>query len=483
MGKRTHGLSSKTAFIFCLATCVFLFLCAVKLRSFLSIDTDEGIHLAIFRAVQNGSPLYQSTYFAQTPGFFLATYPVYLLFGSTLEAARLAICLWSLVGLLAVVWFACELKSAAFGFMAIGVLYVIPAYYIQTVTFQADALPAVFSMLTLAAIIRFRNTSNRVWIILSALAAGLSFLAKADVSVLPAVGLVMAWAVIEKREPFLRWMSHAAIFALAYVAIVVLMCLPFGLAAVYRDVVTLRILAAAAFPQDTRVFLQYLGQMPQLVAIGILAILSGGLAFFTDKDARPPVIVLLAWIISTLILLVAYHPLWPHHLSLLALPVALLFSLSIFKLLDRLHTRFAHTAALIFVVAVLIGRFAYALSVPQGIVTEIGQHGVDLVKTHTQPGDYVVSDYGLIPALAGRPTPPDLTDLSLVRIKSGSISQQVFEAALDQYKPKMILLWADKLLFMPNFDDIMERHHYTLIEATDYRHRAYLLENQEANPG
>ena len=46
---------------------------------------------------------------------------------------------------------------------------------------------------------------------------------------------------------------------------------------------------------------------------------------------------------------------------------------------------------------------------------------------------------------------------ALVRIKSGSISQPVFEAALDQYKPKMILLWADKLLFMPNFDDIMAR--------------------------
>ena len=191
MGKRDHGLSSKTAFVFCLAICVFLFLCAVKLRSFLSIDTDEGIHLAIFRAVQNGSPLYQSTYFAQTPGFFLATYPVYVLLGSTLEAARLAICLWSLVGLLAVVWFACELRSVAFGILAIGVLHVIPAYSVQTVTFQADALPAVFSMLTLAAIIRFRNTSNRVWIILSALAAGLSFLAKADVSALPAVGLAL----------------------------------------------------------------------------------------------------------------------------------------------------------------------------------------------------------------------------------------------------------------------------------------------------
>jgi len=483
MGQKTHQLSSKTAFILCLAICVFLFYCTIRVQSHISFDPDEGVDLVVFRTVQAGSPLYQSTYFSQPPGFFLTIYPGYLLFGSTLEAARLAMCLWSLVGLLAVVWFACELKSPTFGFMAIGVLYMIPVYFDQTVTFQADALPAVFSMLALAAIMRFRNTSSRIWMILSALAAGMSFLTKGDVSVLPAVGLVMIWAVIERKEPFLRLVSHAGLFALAYVAMVVLMCLPFGLTAVYQNVVTLRTLAGVAFPHDTGVFLSTLAQKPQLWKIGVLAILSSGLAFFANHDARPPVLILLAWTLSTLIILFFYHPLWQHHLTLLALPVALLFSLSVYKIFAPRLEGLVRAATLVFVVVVLIGRFNYTLSVRQGIMSDIDWHGVNLVKANTQPGDYVVSDQGFIPVLADRPTPPNLTDLSPVRIISGGLSQQAFEAALDQYKPKMILLWEEWLVSMPNVDEIVKRHHYALMEAPDSQHRAYLLESQAANPG
>jgi 4-amino-4-deoxy-L-arabinose transferase-like glycosyltransferase len=452
-------------------------------QSHISFDPDEGVDLVVFRTVQAGSPLYQSTYFSQPPGFLLTIYPGYVLFGSTLEAARLAMSLWSLVGLLAVVWFACELKSPTLGFTAIGVLYMIPVYFDQTVTFQADALPAVFSMLALAAIIRFHNTSSQIWIILSALAAGMSLLTKGDVSVLPAVGLVMMWAVIERKEPFLRLVSHAGLFAMAYVAMVILMCLPFGLTAVYQNVVTLRILAGAAFPQDTGVFFSMLAEKPQLVAFGVLAILSSGLALFADHDARPPVLVLLAWTLSTFIILFFYHPLWQHHLTLLALPVALLFSLSVYKIFALELEGFVPVATLVLVVAALVSRFNYTLSVRQGIMWDIDWHGVDLVKANTQPGDYVVCDQGFIPVLAGRPIPPNLTDLSPVRIRSGGLSQQAFEAALDQYKPKMILLWQEWLVSMPNVDDIVKRHHYALIEAPDSQHRAYLLESQVANPG
>ncbi len=483
MRELIHRPSAKTTVVLCLVLCVFLFLCAVKLRSYVTADSDEGVYLATFRALHTGFPLYHPTYSSQPPGFFLTAYPVYLLLGRNLQAARLAVYLCSLAGLPAVVWFARELKSTPFGFVTIGVLYSLPLYYEQAMTFHPDILPTAFSVLALAAILRYRHTSSRAWLSLSALAAGLSVLTKADVTVLPAIFGVMVWAMLEKKEPLRRLVAHAALFAVVLAAGVVALTLPFGLDAVFKDVITLRLQAAAAFPLDAGVLYKNLTQMPQLVWTLILGLLLSGIAVFIDPTARPPVVVLLLWILCALTILAVYHPLFAHHLTPLTMPIALLFSLAAFKILNRLNARLARGATLVFVAAVMLGRLGYALATPEGIVTEMDQHAVDLIQANTQAGDYVVSDNGLIPVLAGRPVPPELTDLSYVRIKAGNLTPQAFEAALVQYRPRMVLTWANKLLFMPDFEAILQRHHYTLLETVEdaclcYQHQAYMLESQ-----
>src|SRR5262249_23446412 len=67
----------------------------------LSTDYDEGVYGQWLRAMVHGQPLYTTVFSSQPPFFLLSLYPLYLLFGQTLVAARLAVALYALVGVIA----------------------------------------------------------------------------------------------------------------------------------------------------------------------------------------------------------------------------------------------------------------------------------------------------------------------------------------------------------------------------------------------
>src|SRR5262249_17860047 len=151
-------------------------------------------------SVQHGFPLYSQTYMSQPPGFFVATFPLYVAYGSTLEAARLAVFVYSLVGLFGIVWLGWEFKSPLFSFIAIGLLYFVPISTVEISAFHGDSLPSAFSTLALASIMRFRNTSKWAWLILSAVFAATAVMIKADIAVLPSIAVVLGITTLANRR-------------------------------------------------------------------------------------------------------------------------------------------------------------------------------------------------------------------------------------------------------------------------------------------
>jgi hypothetical protein len=133
-------------------------------------------------------------------------------------------------------------------------------------------------------------------------------------------------------------------------------------------------------------------------------------------------------------------------------------------------------AVAIFMVVMLFNR-VNSTSAPQpGVATSLQQKGIQLVETYTQPGDYIICDDGIVSALSDRRIPPYLTDISFVRIASGGITPEQLEYNLKTYQPKMVLVWADRLRNVPNFESLMQQYHYRLIEDPDTQHQAYVLE-------
>src|SRR5579864_5430072 len=61
---------------------------------------DEGVYWQSLRSLAQGYTLYGQIFYSQPPAFLLSVYPVYRIFGQSILAARVAIALLSLCGLL-----------------------------------------------------------------------------------------------------------------------------------------------------------------------------------------------------------------------------------------------------------------------------------------------------------------------------------------------------------------------------------------------
>src|SRR5258707_11302095 len=67
-----------------------------------STEYDEGVYWQSLRALADGHALFSSVFSSQPPFFLLSLYPLYVFFGQTLAAARLAIVIFSLAGIVAI---------------------------------------------------------------------------------------------------------------------------------------------------------------------------------------------------------------------------------------------------------------------------------------------------------------------------------------------------------------------------------------------
>jgi hypothetical protein len=284
--------------------------------------------------------------------------------------------------------------------------------------------------------------------------------------------------VIEKRR-IADFIRSGMIFAAAAFVTFLLFTLPFGINDVYTNVIDLRLRVAQGISADPNTFFNFLNEQAELLNLLKAAGVVGILAFIVVREVRFAVLLLFLWVGTTIVSLLMYRPLLPHHLAFLIVPVAILFAFALFKLLNLIKVpRLLPAVVTVMVLLTLLNRFNIAV-LPQSTqsATPLQLRGIELVQAHTQPGDYIISDDGIVSALSNRLIPPYLTDISFVRIASGGVTSGHLEDALKTYQPKMILVWADRLRNVANFEQLMIQYHYRLIEDPDTQHQAYLLES------
>src|SRR5713101_7606872 len=132
-----------------------LFVVAIGMRLYhlgLPFDRDgydEGVYWQTLRSMSAGNTLYQHIFYSQPPFFILSTFPGYLLFGSSLWSARLAIALVSLLGLLGAFLLGMALSGRLGAIAAMLLLIVNPLYLAQSQTIEAEVSSTAFSLLAM----------------------------------------------------------------------------------------------------------------------------------------------------------------------------------------------------------------------------------------------------------------------------------------------------------------------------------------------
>jgi hypothetical protein len=169
---------------------------------------------------------------------------------------------------------------------------------------------------------------------------------------------------------------------------------------------------------------------------------------------------LLAWLLASVLVLIVQRPLFDPHVLILAPPLALLGALGGVAAIDWARSSWNIRAnELLLMAGTLV---ALGVTLLAGLWLDTRQKRaaleytggtqaqmVQALQDHAIPAGLMVTDDQYVAALAGRDTPPELVDTSLVRIGAGSLTTGEVERVIRRDNVRVVLLATDRLDRLP----------------------------------
>ncbi|HEX6819639.1 MAG TPA: phospholipid carrier-dependent glycosyltransferase [Ktedonobacterales bacterium] len=474
-----------------------------------STEYDEGVYWLSLRAMTDGHLLYASIYNAQAPFFFASLYPLFLLLGQTLVAARVAIALYSLVGIATTYIIGNAVGSRYVGLAAAALVAVDPLYLVQSRTLEAEMPSLALMLLGIALALEAgrrrdaRRDSQVTWLIVASGAfLGLALMVKllAVVGLVPAA-LALAWPaqLLQSRadariahsshigdgplvQPLWTELREAApslgrlLAGFFGACLIVLVPLLANLGTVYRQVVGVYLDASRLFGSPLQNNLHTLASLRGEWPLGLAA----GFALALALWRRSPIVLLVtAWALATFAALLQQPTPWSHHFVFLVPPLALLVALFVrfapslsrparwqrttgrLPLAPLQSALITYGAVVVLSAAFLIGATLSALEDQRAIIYPAADEVVivNALRTRSVPSQPVVTDDPYLVGLAGRSVPPQLIDTSLVRIQTGNLTAKQIEAIVSAQGVNAILFASGRLDQVPGLRAWVRRNY------------------------
>ncbi len=466
-------------------------------------DFDEGVYMMEARLLRADYHLYTDIFSPSPPLFINSLSLAFALAGSSAQVARAVVVAYSTLGLLSVALIARELQGWLAGLSAAALLSITPDFFTYSRVCIGD-LPAtsVAALAILASLLYRRSPSkgsvlslSKGWLMLSGLALSASLLLKFLAAfAIPLAALI----VIEphlRRQHGNRWLLVLIdlLWIGAFFSLPILLCLSlYELEPMYEQVIKQQWIGRTVFEAEAmanlRRMITYLLEDRGLAALALY----GALTVLIRQSWRGwPVI---AWLVLAILTLLNHAPLWPHLLTPLLFPLAILAGLGIEEIGHRLNLtsqkqhlepirRRKREAAWILVG--LCALLIYGLNLP-GLVRADSerlaapQAPIDLfvprfLQAVTDPDDFIITDEPLVAFWADRNVPPFLTDTSRVRMRTRFLTTEQLISLTEKYNPAAIVLWtSDRFVEnVPEYVDWVEEH-YIRIERFGKRRKVYL---------
>jgi 4-amino-4-deoxy-L-arabinose transferase-like glycosyltransferase len=429
---------------------------------------DEGVYWQTLRSMSAGNILYQHIFYSQPPLFMLSTFPGYILFGSSLLSARIAIALVSLFGLLGAYLLGMVLSGRLGAFAAMLLLIVNPLYLAQSQTIEAEVSSAAFSLLAVGlAYLWWKNpdgTRGLLYAALTGITVTISILCKLlSVSILIPIALLMVarlWQIAHE-QPGKRLVGLPPIFVaiLACALTFVPLLLPFAgsYQSMVQSVITFHNDAAQVYRSSQQANISTI--QVALASLLTLSAFFGIVAALLRRDWR--VIPLLGWLLATLYLLWHQVPLFQHHLVALMPPLIALAVMGIGNestqshgtspsFMQRATTLLTWIAITLIMVTTIVNiqqdRFYYRTTQisSTSTFTQLESKVAFDLQRAIHSNQLVVTDAQFIAGLAERTTPPALVDTSAVRISSGYLTLTQLESAASKPQVHAVLFFTGR---------------------------------------
>ena len=393
---------------------------------------DDGQFAMSVIAMRHGGAPFRDVFSSQGPLFLPVAWLGDLLTGRTLDSPRAAsvaagVALAGLVLLLArrfagrgPAWFAAILVA-----LSGSVLW-------TTAPLTSDGIAEALAVGTALAGVAYWTRPGLGPAALVGLLAGAALAVK-SLLVIPALVAAGLWVLLRRR-----WTDVLAVPVVG-VVVVLLTSAPWGLARVYDQYVRYHTDAVADRPigANLRKLWDTLVErdLPLLLAalVALVGWLSGVAARRRDPgtalpyvdeagEPRPPAWPLVVWLVTVLGVVLTESPMWRNHVAHVAVPLALLMAVG----LERSKRPSAVTATAV-VVAVLAVPWSVVhlgeLIRPQDPPPRIA--ALDRTLRRLPPGAFVIADTPGLVWRAGRRTPDNFVDVSILRITSPTKSLQL----------------------------------------------------------
>ena len=478
-------------------------------------DYDEGVYWQSLLAMSHGQSLFTGIFSSQPPFFLLSIYPLYRLFalflGENLEAARLAIAVYSLMGLVAIYAAARIIGGRLVGLLALALLVVDPFYLKESYTLQAEVPSLAWELLALALVVAAVHGTNRsaagrrgLLLLLSGVAVGLGVLVKLfDVFVLVPIVLYLlapvaaVWQIQERRLRFQGWKSlrlalspfiaDLALVGCGIVVALLVVLLPFAASwgTLFDQVIRYHLSAGQYVARSLGYNIKLLLAATTEYPLVILALIST-LAAVNRRSwiIVPPLI----WFLVCLAFLLKQQPLFGHDLILLVPPLVLLASLIMYQfqavsfalpsISNPAEWVPEHIYAALIAGVLLLGLLIGGVIAHRNAVSPLPEASVAMasaLRAATLPSDLVASDDQYIAGLANRDVPPQLVDTSQVRIESRYLTASQVESIISKDDIQVILFASGRFAIIPGFSSWVHAN-FTEIQAFGNGNALYMKE-------
>jgi hypothetical protein len=453
---------------------------ALRIPAFLAIrhlSFDDGVYGASAAAMRSGAIPFRQVFSSQGPLFLPLVWLFDLLGLRTLDAPRL-LALASGLALVAATWSAARALRLSAGAAAAAAVLVATSGSVLWVTgpLTSDGPGLALAAWAVTAALWYRRSPSARW----ALAAGALLGAALSVkSLLLGAAVPVGWALFPNRR-------HLAAAMAAAGGVSLLVALPWGLGNVWDQ--AFRYHLEAAGPRtpvhNLRKVVSTLGDrdLPLLVAA-----LTSAVLFATARTrVRPPaaepvgdgtpsgsptltvgfplgVRLVVGWLLATVLVLVVEHPLWRNHVAHLIPPAALLIAAGLDRLPRPTGARRSAVIALAVVAGAAVGSY-HAMHLSE--VLWPAPPGKALAAARTDlgalpPGAEVISDDPGVVWRAGRRTPADLVDTSILRIEAGRLTAGSLARAAADQEVCAVLVWSHRFADLAPLPDLLQRAGYS----------------------
>jgi hypothetical protein len=419
------------------------------------LSFDDGVYGASAVALRHGGLPFRDVFSSQGPLFLPLVWLADLVGLRTLDAPRL-LAVASGLALVAATWSAGRALRLSTGATALAAGLVATSGSVLWVTgpLTSDGPGLALAAAAVATALWYRRSPS----LRRAVAAGAFLGAALSVkSLLVAAAVPVAWALLRNRR-------HLAAAVLTAAVLSLVVALPWGLANVWDQAFRYHLEAAGSRTplRNLRKAVSTLGDRDLPLVLAALAALVGARLSRHRASGRSGPGLVAAWLAATAVVLLVEHPLWRNHVAHLVPAAALLVAVAF----DRPGTAGfrRRPVGLAIVGLVVLAAFGYH-AVHLSEVLWPAPPGEALARARADlralpPGAQVISDDPGVVWRAGRRTPDDLVDTSILRIESRRLTAPSLARASVVDPVCAVLVWSHRFGDLTTLPGLLEDRGY-----------------------